>query len=102
MGFIRVHFFFLCNHYSLGRDLTPSYPIHFPTLTSITPTLVPYLLSPIDIATLITSYPIDLSTVLTTYPTNLTTLLITYFTNLTTVLTTYLIDLVTLHTQPLY
>jgi hypothetical protein len=42
------------------------------------PPLVPYLLSPTDKATLITSYPIDLATVLTTYPTNLATLLITY------------------------
>jgi hypothetical protein len=45
--------------------------------------LVPYLLSPIDIATLITNYPTDLTIVLTTYPTNLDTLLITYPTNLT-------------------
>jgi hypothetical protein len=50
---------------------------------SIAPTLVPYLLSPIDTTTLITSYPTDLAIVLTTYPTNLATLLITYPTNLT-------------------
>jgi hypothetical protein len=61
-------------HFSPGFDLTHSYPTHFPTLISIAPTLVPYLLSPSDIATLITSYPIDLTTILTTYPTNLATL----------------------------
>jgi hypothetical protein len=66
-----------------GPDLTHSYPAHFPTLISIAPTLVPYLLSPTNIATLITSYPIDLAIVLTTYPTDLATLLITYPTNLT-------------------
>ncbi len=60
-----------------------SYLAHFPTLISIAPTLVPYLLSPTDTATLITSYPTDPAIVLTTYPTNLTTLLITYPTNLT-------------------
>ncbi len=60
-----------------------SYPAHFPTLISIAPTLVPYLLSLTHITTLITSYPTDLAIVLTTYPTNLATLLITYPTNLT-------------------
>ncbi len=86
----------------LGPDLTHSYPVHFFTLIIIAPTLIPYLLSSTDIATLITSYPIDLAIVLTTYLTNLATLLITYPTNLTTILTTYLIDLPTLHTQPPY
>jgi hypothetical protein len=94
--------FLLYGCFPPGPDLTPSYPAHFPTFISTAPTLVPYLLSPTDIATLITSYPIDLPTVLTTYPTNLATLLITYPTNLTTVLTTYPTDLATLHTQPLY
>jgi hypothetical protein len=93
--------FWLCGHFSPGPDLTPSYPAHFPTLISIAPTLVPYLLSPTDISTLITSYPIDLAIVLTTYPTNLATLLITYPTNLTIVLIIYPIDLATLHTQPI-
>jgi hypothetical protein len=56
--------------------VTPnSYPVHFPTLISITLTLVPYLLSPTDTTTLIPSYPTDLAIVLTTYPTNLATLL---------------------------
>jgi len=80
-------FFLVLGRFSL--DLTHSYSTHFFTLLSIAPTLIPYLLSSTDIATLITSYPIDLATVLTTYPTNLTTLLITYPTNLTTILTTY-------------
>jgi hypothetical protein len=113
MGFITVLFFvidhciylfiyLICGRFSLGPDLTPSYHVHFLTLINTTPTLVPYLLSPTDIATLIIRYHIDLATVLTTYPTNLTTLLITYPTNLTTILTTYPIDLATLHTQPLY
>jgi hypothetical protein len=66
-----------------GPDLTHSYNVHFPTLISIAPTLVPYLLSPTNTATLITNYPTDLAIVLTTYPTNLATLLITYPTNLT-------------------
>jgi hypothetical protein len=83
-------------------DLPPRYPGHFPTFLSTAPTLVPYLSSLTDIASLITSYLIDLSTVLTTYPTNLVTLLITDPTNLTIVLTTYPSDLATLHTQPLY
>jgi len=114
MGFITVlfycysslyyyYFFFLfCDHFSLGPDLTFNYLAHFPTLINIAPTLVPYLLSLTDIATLITSYIIDLATILTTYPTNLATLLITYPTNLTTILTIYPIDLTTLHTQPFY
>jgi hypothetical protein len=66
-----------------GPDLTHNYPAHFPTLISIAPTLVSYLLSPTDTVTLITSYPTNLATVLTTNPTNLATLLITYPTNLT-------------------
>ena len=61
-----------------GPDFTHSYFAHFLTLISIPPTLIPYLLSPTDTTTLITSYPIELATVLTTYPTNLATLLITY------------------------
>jgi hypothetical protein len=79
----------------LGPNLTHSYPTHLPTLISIVLILVPYLLYPIDIVTLIT-------TIQTIYPTNLITLLITYPTNLTIVLTTYPVDLVTLHTQPPY
>jgi hypothetical protein len=64
--------------------VTPnSYHVHFPTLISIAPTLVPYLLSPTDTATLIISYPTNLAIVLTTYPTNLAILLITYPINLT-------------------
>jgi hypothetical protein len=94
--------FFALRPFFPGPDLTPSYHAHFPTLGSIVPTLVHYLLSPTDIAILITSYPIDLATVLTSYPTNLTTLLITYPTNLITILTTYPTNLATLHTQPLY
>jgi len=91
-------FFSLCDHLSCGPDLTHSYPAHFLTLISTTPTLVPYLLSPTDIATLITSYPIDLAIVLTTYCSNLVTLLITYPINLITILTTYPTNLVTLLT----
>jgi hypothetical protein len=113
MGFIIVHFFLLLTivlfflfygswSFSPRLDLTHSYHAHFPTLISTAPTLIPYLLSPTNIATLITSYPIDLVTVLTTYLSNLATLLITYITNLTIVLTTYPIDLATLHTQPPY
>ncbi len=71
-------FFFGSWSFFPGPDLTHSYPVHFSTFISTAPTLVPYLLSPTDTATLITSYPIDLATVLTTYPTNLATLLITY------------------------
>ncbi len=82
-------------------DLT-YHPDHFPTFISSAPTLVPYLLSPTDIATLITSYHIDLAIILTIYPTNLATLLITYPTNLTIILTTHPTDLATLHTQPPY
>ncbi len=91
MGFITIHFFlllttffflgFVLDHFS-GPDLTHSYPAHLPTLISIAPILVPYLLSPTDTATLITNYPTNLTTVLTTYPTNLATLLIIYPTNL--------------------
>jgi hypothetical protein len=80
-------FLFVANHCTFffrflvvfpGPNLTHSYHAHFSTFISTAPTLVPYLLSPTDIATLIISYPIDLATVLTTYPTNLATLLITY------------------------
>ncbi len=114
MGFIIIHFFLLLlltiilffflvfGRFSLSLDLTHGYHAHFPTLISIAPTLVPYLLSPIDTTTLITNYPIDLATTLTTYPTKLATLLITNLINLTIVLTTYLINLATLHTQPPY
>jgi len=112
MGFIIVHFFLLLTivlfvlvvfgHFSPRPNLTHSYLAHFPTLISIAPTLVPYLLSLIDIATLITSYRINLTTILTTYPTNLTTLLITYLTNLTIVITTYPTNLTTLHAKPPY
>jgi hypothetical protein len=114
VGFITIHLFFATNHctffnlflvvdcFSLGPDLTHNYLVHFLTFINITPTLVPYLLSTIDIATLITSYPIDLVIVLTTYIINLVTVLITYPTNLTIVLTTYPTNLVTLHTQPPY
>jgi hypothetical protein len=98
---IFFFFFLLCGRFSPRLDLTPSYHVHFPTLISIAPTLVPYLLSSTDIATLIISYPIDLAIVLTTYPTKLATLLITYPINLTTILTTYPTDLATLHTQPI-
>jgi hypothetical protein len=87
MGFISVHFFLLLTTvlfflgswpFFPGPDLTHSYLAHFLTLIDIATTLVPYLLSSTDTATLITSYPIDLATVLTTYPINLATLLITY------------------------
>jgi len=89
--------------FSPGPGLPPTqFPYFISTLISITPTLVPYLLSPTHITTLITSYPIDLAIVLITYPTNLVTLLLTYLTNLTIVLTTYPTNLVTLHTQPPY
>jgi hypothetical protein len=99
---IIVFLFFLCIRFSPGPDPIPSYPAHFLTHISTAPTLIPYLLSPIDIAALIISYPTDLATVLTIYPTNLATLLITYPTNLTIVVTTCSIDLPTLHTQSLY
>jgi hypothetical protein len=82
-------------------DLT-YHRVCFPTFISTAPTLVPYLLSPTDIATLITNYLINLTIILTTYPTNLATLFITYLTNLTIVLTTYPTDLATFHTQPSY
>jgi hypothetical protein len=113
MGFITIHFFLLLTivffilffgswSFSPRPDFTHNYHVHFPTLISTTPTLVPYLLFLTNIATLKISYPMDLAIIYTTYPTNLTTLLITYPTNLTIVLTTYLTDLVTLHTQPPY
>jgi hypothetical protein len=73
-----LYFFFGFWSFFPGPDFTHNYPAHFSTFISTAPTLVPYLLSPIDTATLITSYPIDLTTVLITYPTNLATLLITY------------------------
>jgi hypothetical protein len=110
MQFIIVHFFLLLTIVFFSffwflvvfpLDMTYHHA-HFPTLISIAPTLVPYLLSPTDIITLITNYLIDLATILTTYPTNLATLFITYPTNLTIVLTTYPTDLATLHTQPSY
>jgi len=47
-------FFFLFLAIFPGPDLTHTYPAHFPALISIAPTLVPYLLSPTDTATLIT------------------------------------------------
>ncbi len=78
---IFIYFWFLAVF--PGPDLTHSYLAHFPTLISIAPTLVPYLLSPTNTTTLITSYPINLAIVLTTYPTNLATLLIRYLINLT-------------------
>ncbi len=89
--YLFIYLFLLCDHFSPRPDLTPSSHARFLTFISIVPTLVPYSLSPIDLAT-----------ILTTYPTNLVTLLITYPTNLTTILTTYPIDLATLHTQPFY
>jgi hypothetical protein len=55
----------------------------WPFFLDLTPTLVPYLLSPTNTATLITSYLTDLAIVLITYPTNLATLLIIYPNNLT-------------------
>ncbi len=83
-GVHTVHFFLLLTTVlflffgflavPLGPDLTHSYPTHLPTFISTASTLVPYLLSPTDITTLITSYPIFLPTILTTYPTNLATL----------------------------
>jgi hypothetical protein len=73
-----VLFFFGSWSFFPGPDLTHSYPAHFFTFISTAPTLVPYLLSPTDTTTLITSYLIDLAIVLITYPTNLATLLITY------------------------
>ncbi len=108
MGFITIHFFLLLTIVFIflflvifPLDLT-YHPTHFPTFKNTTPTLVVYLLSPIDITTLIISYLIDLTIVLTTYPTNLATPLITYPINLTIVLITYPTDLATLHTQPPY
>ncbi len=99
---MAILFSLVFGRFSLDLTSHIAYLAHFFTLISIAPTLIPYLLSSTDIATLITSYPIDLATILTTYPTNLDTLLITYPTNLTTILTTYPIDLPTLHTQPPY
>jgi len=51
-----------------GPNLTHSYLAHFFTLIGIATTLVPYLLSPTDTTTLISSYPIDLATVLVATP----------------------------------
>ncbi len=96
------NFFLVVGHFSPWPNLTHSYLVEFPTFINTAPTLVPYLLSLIDLATLIASYPIDLIIKLTTYLTNLVILLITYPTNLTILLTTYSIDLVILHTQPPY
>jgi hypothetical protein len=70
-----LFYFLVLGCFSPRPNLTHSYPTHFPTLISFAPTLVPYLLSLTNIATLITSYPIDLATILTTYLTNLATLL---------------------------
>jgi hypothetical protein len=95
--FFSFFFGWLCGRFSPGPDLPPRYPAHFLTLLNTAPTLVPYLLSLTNIATLITSYPIDLTTVLTAYTTNLATLLITYPTNLTIILTTYPSDLAYIH-----
>ncbi len=71
-----LYFYFFWFLVGFPLDLT-SHFTHLPTFINIAPTLVPYLLSLINIATLITSYHIDLTTILTTYPTNLITLLIT-------------------------
>jgi hypothetical protein len=95
-------FFFVANHCTFLFFLfLVIFPLdvtsHIATLLTflpskvLHPTLVPYLLSLTNIATLITSYLINLATILTTYPTNLITLLITYPTNLTTVLVTYVL-----------
>ncbi len=71
MGFITVHFFLLLTivfyflfflvlgHFPPGPDLPPC---SLSYLLNPAPTFVPYLLSPTDIATLITSYAIDLAT----------------------------------------
>jgi hypothetical protein len=65
MGFIAVYFFFIVitvlGCFSLGPDLTDSYPPHLSIFISTVPTLVSYLLSSIDIITLITSYPTSLA-----------------------------------------
>ncbi len=68
--FISYLVFFFLFFLVLDRDLTHRYPSHLPTLISTAPTLVPYLLSPTNIANLITSYLIDLTTIQTTYPIN--------------------------------
>jgi hypothetical protein len=73
--YFSFSFLFVLGCFFPGHDLTHSYLIHLPTLISTAPTLVPYLLSLTDIATLITSYLINLVTILTTYLTNLMTLL---------------------------
>ncbi len=81
MGFTILYIKILnpiCNTCICNTYLAP-----FPTLISIAPTFVPYLLSPTHTTTLISSYPTDLPILLTTYLTNLPTLLITYPTNLT-------------------
>jgi len=109
-GPITVHFFllpstvlfFLILFLVLGLFSHDLPPCSLSYLINTTPTLVPYLLSHINITTQITSYPIDLATLLTTYPINLVTLLITCPINLTIVLTIYPIDLVVVHTQPPY
>jgi hypothetical protein len=53
-----LFFYWFCGHFSLRPDLPPRYLAHFPTLLNTAPTLVLYLLSLSNIATLITSYPI--------------------------------------------
>ncbi len=45
--------FLILGRFPLGIDLTHCYPTHFPTPISTAPILVPYLLSPTYIATLI-------------------------------------------------
>jgi hypothetical protein len=58
--FYFYFYFLVLGRFSLGPDLTHIYPAHLPTLISIAPTLVPYLLSLTDIATIIITYPINL------------------------------------------
>ncbi len=62
-------FFSVLGPFSPGPDLAHSNPTRLPTLISNTLTLLPYLLSLTDIATLITS-PTDLVTILTIHPIN--------------------------------
>jgi len=71
MEFIIVHFFLLLTtvpfcFFFWFLDIFPLdltyHPAHFPTFLSITPTLLPYLSSLTDIATLIINYPIYLTT----------------------------------------
>jgi len=81
--YLFIYLFILFLAVFPGPGLTHTNLAHIPTLISIAPTLVAYLLSSTDTGTLITSYPTDLATVLTSYPTNLVTLLNTYLINLT-------------------